>query len=350
MRQTSTISVRRRRTVSSSSSSSSAMPETLSPMLATLGEMPREPDEFSFEYKWDGVRALCFLDERNGSLRLLSRNQLDITMRYPELSALSDALAGHRVILDGEIVALDDAGRPSFARLQRRMHVANPGVVRSLMRTVPIWYVLFDLLYLDRRSTMNLPYEQRRELLENLTLAGPFWQVTPAHVGEGEPMLEAARANHLEGLVAKRLDSIYEPGRRSPAWRKIKITHRQEFVVGGWVEQNGDPSRVGSLLIGYYDCDGKLRFAGGVGSGFTDAEHARLVGLLRRHEVSRSSFAERIPHQRIARFVMPTLVIEVEYRRWPEDGLVQQGTYQGLRSDKKAREVVRELPQLSELS
>lgn len=325
------------------------MPQTLAPMLAVMGTMPDEPDAYAFEYKWDGVRAIAFFDRDR--LRLLSRNQLDITFRYPELSALADALAGQRVILDGEIVALDDAGRPSFAQLQKRMHVADRAAIRRLSKSVPIWYVLFDILHFDGRSTMSLPYADRREILESTTLGGPFWQITPAHVGQGKEMLEAARQNQLEGLIAKRLDSVYEPGRRSPAWLKIKIVQRQEFVVGGWIDQQGDPSRVGSLLIGYYDCadarkrDAKLHFAGGIGTGFTDAEHARLMSLLRRHEVKQSPFAERIAKAAVAHYVMPTLVAEIEYRRWPAGGQVQQGAYKGLRSDKPARQIIKEPPQ-----
>jgi bifunctional non-homologous end joining protein LigD len=319
-------------------------------MLASPADrLPAHPEHYTFEIKWDGVRAIARWDGK--ALRLHSRNRLDITPAYPELRTLADALAGHTAVLDGEVVATDDAGRPSFARLQRRMHVREPRAVARLAAEVPVFYVLFDLLYLDGRSLLDEPYTRRRELLESLALAGPNWQVTPARVGEGASMLDAARQNGLEGIVAKRLDSLYEPGRRSPAWLKIKVVQRQEFVVGGWVPQRGEkgPSgeRVGSLLLGYYDCHGGgLHFAGAVGTGLSDATHAALVPLLRRRAQAGSPFVERdvTAGRAGARFVRPRLVAEVEYRRWPDGGLVQHAAFHGLRSDKDPRNVVRELP------
>jgi bifunctional non-homologous end joining protein LigD len=323
------------------------MPEPFAPMLATLGELPARPDDYSFEYKWDGIRAICHHDGRR--MRLFSRNRRDITSHYPELKRLSEALDRTRCVLDGEIVALDEGDRPSFARLQRRMHVAHPSA--SLVRQVPVWYVLFDLLYLDGRALFEEPYTTRHQLLEETTVAGALWRVTPAHIGEGATMLETARANGLEGLVAKRLDSIYEPGRRSPAWIKIKVVQSQEFVVGGWIEQAGAAaptgSRVGSLLIGYYDCHAKLRYAGGVGTGFDAREHARLAPLLAALARRTSPFADPVPSRaagRVVRFVKPTLVVQVEYRRWPTSGIVQHAAYQGLRTDKDASQVVKEHP------
>jgi bifunctional non-homologous end joining protein LigD len=321
-------------------------PGSIAPMLATLGELPSRPEQYAFEYKWDGIRAVCHHDGRR--LRLSSRNLRDITGNYPELERLSEALGKTRCVLDGEIVALDDADHPSFARLQRRMHVARP--TDSLLRSVPIWFVLFDILYLDARSLLNEPYAKRRELLEETTVAGALWRVTPAHVGEGDAMLDAARANGLEGIVAKRLDSPYEPGRRSPSWIKIKVVQSQEFVVGGWIEQTGAApagSRVGSLLIGYYDCEGKLRYAGGVGTGFDAREHARLTPTLAALAQRTSPFADPVPARaagRVVRFVKPKLVVQVEFRRWPERGIVQHASYQGIRNDKDARQVVKEHP------
>ena len=305
--------------------------------------MPADLQHFAFEYKWDGVRALCSYDGR-GKLKLASRNRRDITSHYPELISLGKALGRKAALLDGEIVALDEQGKPSFGRLQERMHVQHPRA--SLVEQTPVWYVLFDVLWLRGKWLLDQPYTRRRELLESLTLRGPFWHVTPAHVGEGTAMLQAAEEQGMEGLVAKRLDSTYEPGRRSPLWRKIKLVHRQEFVLGGWIAQEGNDQRVGSLLIGYYDCDGRLLFAGGVGTGFTDAEHQKLVPLLNRHMRSRSPFAGPVPRtaKGLARFLNPVLVAEIEYRRWPEGGSVQQGAYKGLRFDKEAKDVVKEHP------
>jgi bifunctional non-homologous end joining protein LigD len=324
------------------------MPAALEPMLATLSQhLPENLNDYGFEYKWDGVRALCYWDGR--TLRIESRNQLDITRRYPELHVLADALGSRTAILDGEIVALDENDRPSFPLLQNRMHVNDPASIRRLVNEVPVRYLVFDLLYLDGRSTMDRSYLHRRDLLEQLTLVGPSWQVPPAHVGEGAAMLQAAREQQLEGIVAKHVDSIYQPGRRSPDWLKIKVISRQEFVIGGWVPEGGNnTSRIGSLLLGYYepaDTGGRgektLRFAGGVGTGFNDRWHRTLSATLKPLTRAASPFVDPVP-KREAIFVEPILVAEVEYRRWPAGGMVHQGAFKGLRADKDARKVVRE--------
>lgn len=323
------------------------LPAGIEPMLAVLSQdLPIDPDHWGFEYKWDGVRALCYWDGRR--LRLESRNQLDITRRYPELHVLAEALGSRSAILDGEIVALDENDRPSFPLLQNRMHVNDPVAIERLVAEVPVRYLVFDLLHLDGRSTIDRPYLHRRDLLEQLTLVGPSWEVPPAHVGEGAAMLAAARENQLEGIVAKHIDSVYEPGRRSPAWLKIKVVARQEFVVGGWVPEGGNNlGRVGSLLLGYYERGQKprggkvLRFAGGVGTGFNDTWHRELTSLLRPMTRASSPFVNPVP-KRQAVFVEPMLVAEVEYRRWPAGAQVQQASFKGLRTDKDPRRVVRE--------
>lgn len=338
MTRSSTVPAARRRRIE-------PMPIRIAPMLATLSaELPPDLDQFGFEYKWDGVRAICFWD--GAGLKLLSRNLLDITPNYPELHSIGRALGKRRAILDGEIVALGPGGVPSFPLLQRRMHVANPQP--HLVREVPASYMLFDVLYANGRTTLDLPYTDRRELLEELTLKGPSWEVPPSHIGEGEAMLATARKTNLEGVIAKRLDSIYEPGRRSPDWLKIKVIMEQEFVIGGWVPEGGNlRTRVGSLLLGYYECCGKdglkLRFAGGVGSGFTDATHATLVGLLSRRTRATSPFADRIPKANVI-FVRPELVAQVQFRRWPEGALIHQAAFKGLRNDKSPQDVVKEVP------
>lgn len=328
--------------------SRAALPGSIEPMLALLSlELPSDDGNWAFEYKWDGVRAISYHDA--ATWRIESRNQLDITRRYPELQGLRDSLRGHQVVLDGEIVALDDLARPSFSRLQRRMHVNDAAQIQRLVREVPILYVLFDVLHLDGASLMDRPYTQRRQILEQLALAGPSWTITPAQVGRGEPMLNAARENALEGVIAKRLDSVYVAGRRSPAWLKIKIVQRQEFVIAGWtVESTGLRDRVGTMLLGYYDSAGALHYAGHVGTGLSAGDHAPLVRRFDKLAAADNPFVEKIPAARRGgvkiQFLKPRLVAEVEYRRWPEGGLVQQASFKGLRTDKSARQVVKEAP------
>lgn len=315
------------------------MPQSVEPMLAVLSTLPPNPKPYSFEFKWDGVRAITYFDGRRLSME--SRNLLDITPRYPELHDITKELAGRRVILDGEVVALDKEGRPSFPLLQQRMHVRDAGAVRVLMKSVPVYYMIFDVLYLDGQLTIPLPFKKRRELLESLMLSGQFWRTSPAIEGEGQSMYDTAVAHAMEGIVAKKLDSPYEPGRRSPNWLKIKIVQSQELVVGGWCAEKGDNrARIGCLLLGYYD-KGQLRYAGSVGTGYTDAIHRQLTEKLAKIGRSTSPFAAKVPKPNPI-FVDPKLVVEVDYRRWPEGGLVQQASYKGLRMDKKATDVVKE--------
>jgi bifunctional non-homologous end joining protein LigD len=315
------------------------MPRSIQPMLAVLSTLPPDPKPYSFEFKWDGVRAITYFDGRRLSME--SRNRLDITPRYPELHAIAKELSGRRAILDGEVVALDKDGRPSFPLLQQRMHVRDSGAVKILMKSVPVYYMLFDILYLDNQVTMPLPFKKRREMLEELMLSGQNWRTSPAIEGEGKSMYETALAHTMEGIVAKKLDSLYEPGRRSPNWLKIKIVQSQELVVGGWCPEKGDNrSRIGCLLLGYYD-KGQFRYAGSVGTGYTDAVHGQLVEKLQKIGRPTSPFTEKVPKPNPI-FVDPKLVVEVDYRRWPEGGLVQQASYKGLRMDKKASQVIKE--------
>jgi bifunctional non-homologous end joining protein LigD len=315
-----------------------AMPLLVPPMLAVLSQqLPAKPADYAFEYKWDGVRAICRWDGRNLSLQ--SRNQLDITNRYPELWPLRDVFGSRPVMLDGEVIALDEKERPSFSRLQRRMHVRDMTAVRRLMGEVPVFFVVFDILWLDGESLIGLPWLERRDRLEELELAGPAWLRSPAHVGEGAGVLAAARQMQLEGVVAKRLDSTYQPGMRSPDWLKVKIVADDEFVIGGWVpEARTRTNRIGSLLLGYYDRQKKLHFAGGVGTGFNDDDHKRLSRLMRSLAQPASPFADRVPKAG-ALFVKPELVAQVEYRRKGPEGILQQAAFKGLRTDKSPKDI-----------
>jgi bifunctional non-homologous end joining protein LigD len=317
------------------------MPERLLPMLAGAGPLPRQEADWSFEVKWDGVRAIAYV--KPGRLRLESRNLNDITDAYPEVRGILRDLGMREAVLDGEIVAFDDAGRPSFERLQRRMHVTSPSAVRRLMTSTPVVYAIFDLLYLDGHSLMGLPYEQRRRRLEELGLQGPAWRVPAAHPGRGRGLLEATGAQGLEGIVAKRLGSRYEPGRRTGAWVKIKHTRRQELVICGWLPGEGRRTdRIGALLMGYWTPDGELRYAGRVGTGFTEqtlTDLVRRMASLRRDD-SPFDQAPKLPGTPV--FVEPDLVAEIEFREWTTEGMMRAPSFKGLREDKPSVEVVRE--------
>ena len=323
------------------------LPDLIRPMLTVLDEHlpPADQDAaWGYEMKWDGVRAIGYV--AGGRIRLLSRNDLDITASYPELRALGAALGTTQAVLDGEIVALDADGRASFRRLQQRMHVANPTQARRLSETVPVVYLIFDVLHLDGAPTVDLPYSRRRELLEGLGLRGRSWQVPPSFTGGGADVLQASREHGLEGVVAKRLDSRYRPGRRSPEWRKVKNVQTQEVVIGGWRPGQGRRAgMIGSLLIGVPGPEG-LRFAGGVGTGFTERmlkDLARQLGPLERKT---HPFAAGPPaaQTRDAHWVSPRLVGEVSYAEWTGDGRLRHPSWRGLRPDKSPADVTVEAP------
>jgi bifunctional non-homologous end joining protein LigD len=318
-----------------------APPENLRPMYATLAARAPTAEGWATELKWDGIRALAYVD--GGRVRFLTRKGNDVTPRYPELRKLGEALGAREAVLDGEIVAFDDASRPSFERLQQRMHVDNESAIRRLARDVPVVYILFDVLWLDGHSTMDLPYAERRAQLTALNLTGPSWQTPPNEVGDSAATLEVSKRFGLEGLVAKRLDSRYEPGRRSPAWLKIKHHLEQEFVVGGWQPgEGGRTGSIGSLLVGYYQ-DGALQYAGRVGSGLSQAEIARLEDEFASLERSTSPFVVGAP-PKAARWVEPELVVEVRFTEWTAGGGIRQPTYRGTRSDRDPHDVTREVP------
>jgi bifunctional non-homologous end joining protein LigD len=318
-------------------------------MLARSADHPPHDDGWAYEIKWDGVRALAYVDD---VLRIESRTGEDITRRYPELEGLA-ADVGRRAVLDGEIVAFDEQGRPSFQRLQARMGLTSAVQVKRRTVDVPVTYVAFDVLYLDESLTIELPYERRRELLAGLEVDGPSWQAPAHHLGEGDALLDATRERGLEGVVAKRLGSVYRPGRRTHDWLKVRNLRRQELVIGGWMPGEGGRSGLmGSLLVGYWDSTREeskrlerpqlLVFAGGVGTGFTFAEIERLTNLLTERERTDSPFDAGVPKRRGARWCEPELVCEVAFREWTRDGTLRAPSYKGLREDKDPHEVVRE--------
>jgi bifunctional non-homologous end joining protein LigD len=318
-------------------------PTLVRPMLATPGDVPKAGG-WAYEFKWDGVRAVTSVGA--GRVRAASRNGLDITGCYPELAALAELLDDREAVLDGEIVSLDRAGRPDFGLLQSRMHVQRPST--ALLRRVPVAYFVFDLLYLDGAALLGATYGQRRELLARLPLDGrtnmvavPRWW--PGWPGDGEAVLAAAREHGLEGVVAKRMDSRYEPGRRSRAWIKTALTHTMDVVIGGWRPGEGHRSgTIGSLLLGAYDGEGRLRYLGHVGTGFTRRTLGELYSGLSWLERDTSPFAGDVPreHARQARWVGPRFVAEVAYRGVTREGRLRAPSWRGLRADKYPDEAV----------
>ncbi|HUQ39540.1 MAG TPA: non-homologous end-joining DNA ligase [Acidimicrobiales bacterium] len=315
------------------------MPRRVVPMLATTAALPGD-DGWAFEIKWDGVRALTYVED--GALHMESRNLLDITPRYPEIAPLAAALRGRAALLDGEVVAFDEQGRPSFGRLQGRMHLQGRADVNRRMNDTPVAYMVFDLLWLDGRSLLGLPWTERRSVLEDLELAGDNWRTPSSHIGDGADLLAASRSQGLEGIVAKAVSSTYEPGKRSRQWVKVKNQRRQEVVIGGWLPGAGNRSgRLGALLVGVHDDTGVLRYSGRVGTGFTDVVLADLGRRLAAIGRDDPPFADP-PRNRQARWVEPELVCDVEFTEWTHNGTLRHPSYKGLRSDKSPGEVIRE--------
>jgi bifunctional non-homologous end joining protein LigD len=315
------------------------MPTGLRPMLARSATLPPKEEQFGFEVKWDGIRTVLYAD--HGHVELRGRNGSDFTPRYPEVRMLARSLGARRIVLDGEVVAFDDQGRPSFERLQSRMHLASDSAVRRRMRDIPATYVIFDLLYLDGHSTLSLSYEERRELLERLELEGPAWRTPAYHRGEGKALLAATRDLGLEGIVAKKLDCPYTPGARASHWIKVKNVRTQDVVIGGWTRgEGGRSTSLGSLAAGVME-DDKLVYVGKVGTGFTEQTLALLKRELEPLRRDSSPFSGRQPPKGTI-FVEPRLVAHVEYREWTKSGTLRAPSFKGLRPDVSPHECVRE--------
>ncbi|MGY1605784.1 MULTISPECIES: non-homologous end-joining DNA ligase [unclassified Geodermatophilus] len=310
-------------------------------MLAVAGELPprAQDGQWGYEFKWDGVRAVAAV--RGGRVELWARSGTLVTNRYPELSSLPVALRRADLVVDGEVVALDRLGRPDFGLLQARMHRTGGAEVARMATAAPVSYLVFDVLSVEGRSLLDLPYEQRRERLDGLGAEGQRWVGTPWFRGGGADVHAASRANGLEGVVAKRLDSPYRPGVRAPEWRKVKHLRMQSVVVGGWRPGKGRRAGgVGSLLVGVHDDDGRLVYAGHVGTGFTDAVLRELGGLLVPRRTS--PFADALPREvaRDARWTEPVLVGEVAFAAWTADGRMRHPAWRGLREDLDVDDVV----------
>jgi bifunctional non-homologous end joining protein LigD len=319
-------------------------PADLSPMMATSGTVPADDVGWAYEMKWDGLRALAFVS--GGQIRLTSRTARDITFVYPELAGLAAAVGADQTVLDGEIVAFGGGPWPDFEALQQRMNISMAAQARVLAAQVPVTYLAFDVLWLDGRALLDQPYAGRRELLEGLGLEGGRWQVPPAFIGESGADIQAVSLQqHLEGIMAKRLSSKYEPGRRTTSWRKIKNVRRQEVVIGGWKPgEGGRAGWIGSLLVGVHDEQGALVYSGHVGTGFTQQTLRMLGDMMAALRRDTSPFAGTVPPEdaRFARWVEPELVAEVAFADWTKSGRLRAPAYKGLRNDKDPAEVIRE--------
>jgi bifunctional non-homologous end joining protein LigD len=320
------------------------LPALVRPMLAVAGSPPEVSQGWSFEFKWDGVRAIVAAAGKR--LRVTSRNGNDITGGYPELFA-AELGAEHALLLDGELVALDHDGRPDFGLLQQRMHVRPPS--SELRSRVPVRLYAFDLLEIDGTSLLREPYDARRARLLDLGLdARPSVSVPPAFTDvPGARLLDIASVHGLEGIVAKRRSSRYEPGRRSPTWVKTALLTTQEVVLGGWTPGRGSrAASLGALLLGAHDRAGRLRFLGHVGSGFTETMLHSLLAQLQPLVRPDSPFDEEVPREyaRRAHWVHPELVAEVTYRVLTHDLRLRAAVWRGLLPDRDPGEVTIDLP------
>ncbi len=321
----------------------SPLPASVAPMLALAGSPPAgRLAEWAVEMKWDGVRALAFVS--GGRVRLVSRTGKDISATYPDLAGLGGTVTTSQAVLDGEIVAFTD-GRPDFEALQPRMHVSSADAAFRLSSTIPVSYLAFDALHVDGVGLTSLSYLERRKTLDTIISNGPRWLAPPNFPG---PDLDAVRAasvaNGLEGVVAKRLDSVYEPGTRPGSWLKVKNQLQQEVVVAGWKPGKGNRTGlVGSLLVGVHS-DAALVYAGHVGTGFSDPVLRMLTRRLDALRRPDSPFDGPVPaeYARPEVWVEPRLVIEVTFDRWTRAGRMRAPAYRGLRDDKDPADVVRE--------
>ncbi len=316
------------------------MPTVIHPMLATAAARAFNDPGWLFEIKWDGYRAVAFLDD--GSVHLVSRNQNDLTAQFPELKSLPQFVKAQRAILDGEIVALDDQGRPSFSLMQQRTGF-HPGK-RRLQRGegVPVIYYAFDLLYLDGVDLRRVPLERRKRLLQEKIIAGEVIQFSDHYAEKGLDLFAAAQKRGLEGIVAKKRSSAYEE-KRSRDWLKIKITQRQECVIGGYTDPEGSREYFGALVLGLYDEQGRLIHVGQAGTGFDEKTLKEIFAALQSLKAKHNPFFGEIGGLRKVHFVRPELVAEIKFAEWTheteESGMkLRAPVFMGLRFDKPANE------------
>jgi len=312
------------------------MPASIVPMKSFLAEKPPKGDDWLFEIKWDGVRAICFIDEK--SVRMTSRTGHSCERQYPELSVIGHQIAAKQAVLDGEIAVLDKNGVSSFGLIQPRIAVADPNAIAHLARRTPVTLFVFDLLYLDGYDLRNVPLIERKRVLQSILKPSTVMRFSEHFVNQGDEMLQAARATGLEGILAKRAQSKYQ-SKRSQDWLKIKIVSQQEFIICGYT--TGERDYFSSLVLGLYD-NGKLVYVGNVGTGF---DQNLLESIYRRIEpltTTQSPFAETPQMLREAIWVRPEVVCEVKFASWTEEGRLRAPVFLGLRPDIEPNECVRE--------
>jgi bifunctional non-homologous end joining protein LigD len=307
-------------------------------MAAAVADRPPRGPDWLFEIKWDGVRALAFIDKEQ--VRLQARSGARCERQYPELSTIHHHIAAGSAILDGEIAVLDPKGVSQFHLIQPRIANTDPNTIAHLVRSTPIVYFVFDLLYLDGYDLRNVALADRRRLLESIVTSGPVLRISEAFPGAGEEMLDAARETGLEGILAKHASSCYEP-RRSREWLKIKIVNRQEFVIGGFTAPQGDRDYFGALVLGTFE-DGHLRWVGNVGTGFDQKQLAGLYSRLEPLIAAECPFDPRPTPDKGMTWVAPELVCEVKFANWTQDNRLRAPVFLGLRHDKPAGQVQRE--------
>ncbi|MEU1853854.1 ATP-dependent DNA ligase [Streptomyces sp. NPDC019990] len=317
----------------------------IAPMLATPGTLPPPSQDarWAYETKQDGQRVVAYLPG-DGSVLLRARSGEDITGAYPELRPLGGALGPVPAVLDGEILALDAHGRANFQLLQSRMGLAHaPARAARRAAEVPVHLVLFDVMHLEGRSLLRHAYARRRSALEDLGLTGPSWSTPAAIVGHGAEALSATREHQVEGLVCKRLDSVYEPGVRSRAWIKIRNMRTEDILIGGWQPGKGRLTGLPGAVLAGQRAAGRLRYVGSVGTGWSEAERAELAGLLRAAAADVCPFhpAPRVPG---AHWVVPRLVGEVRYSTRTRDGRLRQPSWLRLRPDLAPEEAAADIP------
>jgi bifunctional non-homologous end joining protein LigD len=312
------------------------MPKAIQPMLATLVDKPFSDSDWIFETKWDGFRSICFL--KKGTPRFVSRNQLDMTPQYPELAKAGDLIDARQAILDGEIVALDEQGRPRFQLLQPRHGRKDISEISRLAQRSTIVYYVFDLLYYEGFDVMSCPLIERKALLQRILRPGGNVRYSEHIAGEGERFFEQIEKFRLEGMMAKLAESKYVE-KRSRDWLKVKTVRRSEVVIGGYTEARGSRSYFGALVAGLYR-KGELVYVGHVGGGFSERSLSQVYRLLEPLKTKKCPFVVAPQTNEPVRWVKPKLVAEVKFSEWTADALMRHPVFLGLREDKSPEECV----------